>query len=136
MPSSSLSRLKPSLLRFQSSTPAQSVFQKSRVSASVYVTGPNSDNAFQIRPDGVITEIIDYSSDGAGNGLSAAGVVAVDGVGDVYLAGGWSSNAFKVDMVQSAVPALSPAGLTLLLLLLALAGLLGIRHLHTAMKPT
>ena len=38
---------------------------------NVYVAGVNSENAFQIEPDGTITEIIDTTGDGAGNTLSS-----------------------------------------------------------------
>jgi cysteine-rich repeat protein len=57
-----------------------------------------SSNAFQIDPNGVITQIIDSTGDGAGNGLSfPLHSVAVDGFGNVYVTGSNSNNAFKID---------------------------------------
>ena len=43
-----------------------------------------------------ITEIIDASGDGTGNTLTSSGEIAVDGSGNVYVAGIGSSNAFKI----------------------------------------
>ena len=63
---------------------------------NVYVTGRFSDNAFKITPAGVVTEIIDATGDGGGNGLNAPYGIAVDGAGNVYVAGDGSSNAFKI----------------------------------------
>ncbi len=58
--------------------------------------GYDSDNAFTITPAGDITEIIDATGDGAGNGLDGAEDIAVDAAGNVYLSGEFSSNAFKI----------------------------------------
>jgi hypothetical protein len=44
----------------------------------------------------VITEIIDSTGDGAGNTLDFSCGIAVDGNGNVYVAGAWSDNAFKI----------------------------------------
>ena len=52
--------------------------------------------AFKITPEGVITEIIDASGDGAGNNLGFPGGIAVDSAGNVYVAGFSSDNVFKV----------------------------------------
>ena len=65
-------------------------------SGNVYVTGTNSDNAFQITPGGAITEIIDATGDGLGNPLDWPAGVAVDGSGNVYLTCQNSNNAFKI----------------------------------------
>ena len=43
-----------------------------------------------------ITEIIDSTGDGAGNTLNAPKPIAVDGSGNVYVTGFFSSNAFKI----------------------------------------
>ncbi len=49
-----------------------------------------------VMAQGVITEIIDGSGDGAGNTLSVPVGVAVDGAGNVYVAGRDSDNAFRI----------------------------------------
>ena len=61
-------------------------------------SGGISDNAFRIDPNGVITEIVDSAGDGAGNPFDGpfAGT-AVDGSGNVYIAGYFSDNAFKIE---------------------------------------
>ena len=43
-----------------------------------------------------ITEIIDATGDGEGNGLVGASDIAVDGVGNVYVAGDGTDNAFRI----------------------------------------
>ncbi len=48
------------------------------------------------RSAGIITEIIDATGDGAGNGLNGTGDIAVDAAGNVYLTGEFSNNAFKI----------------------------------------
>ena len=69
---------------------------------NTYVTGFGSDNAFKITPAGVITEIIDMTGDGAGNGLDGPIGIAVDAAGNAYVTGGGnflspgSNNAFKI----------------------------------------
>jgi len=60
------------------------------------VTGHYSDNAFKITPDGVITEIIDATGDGAGNLLNGPTLVAVDSSGNAYLPGKFTDNVFKI----------------------------------------
>jgi hypothetical protein len=55
--------------------------------------------AVALTPDtghAAITEIIDLTGDGAGNGLSEPRVVATDASGNVYLTGFPSDNAFKI----------------------------------------
>ena len=54
---------------------------------NVYVSGNLSDNAFKITPEGIITEIIDTTGDGAGNTLNGPYGIAVDTSGNVYVAG-------------------------------------------------
>ena len=65
-------------------------------SGNVYVTGRDSDNAFQITPGGAITEIIDATGDGAGNTLDRPLGIAVDGAGNVYVTGSGTDNAFQI----------------------------------------
>lgn len=60
---------------------------------NVYVAGANSNNVFKITADGVISEIIDSSGAGAGNGLVG---IAVEGTGNVYVTGAGSDTAFKI----------------------------------------
>ena len=66
------------------------------MTAIVYVTGRNTNTAFQITPGGEVTEIIDAAGDGAGNPLTAPGYAAVDGAGLVYVTGRFTDNAFKI----------------------------------------
>ena len=47
--------------------------------------------------ESTITEIIDINGDGAGNPLYSPFEIAVDGLGNVYVAGFRSHNAFKID---------------------------------------
>ena len=47
-------------------------------------------------PTQVVTEIIDSTGDGTGNPLSLPEDIAVDGSGNVYVAGNSSDNAFKI----------------------------------------
>ncbi len=54
-------------------------------------------NAFKISPAGVVTEIIDATADGARADLGVPGGIAADAVGSVYLTGGRSNNAFKIE---------------------------------------
>ena len=68
-------------------------------SGNVYVTGSDSDNAFKSTPDGVITEIIDSTGDGAGNRLNGPCGIAVDASGNVYVTGRYSHNAFDLAVV-------------------------------------
>ena len=50
-----------------------------------------------VMAQGIITEIIDASGDGAGNPLANPFGVAVDGAGNVYVSGvGSSDNAFQI----------------------------------------
>ena len=42
------------------------------------MAGTVSDNAFKITPAGVVTQIIDFTGDGAGNTLNGAIGIAVD----------------------------------------------------------
>jgi hypothetical protein len=65
-------------------------------SGIVYVAGWASDNAFQITPGGVITELIDGTGDGMGNTLDSPTTIAVDGSGNVYVAGTSTDNVFKI----------------------------------------
>ncbi len=44
----------------------------------------------------LITEIIDVTGDGAGNVLDNPASIAVDGVGNVYVAGDGTDNAFRI----------------------------------------
>jgi len=91
---------------------------------NVYLTGALSDNAFKIATPGTcstggtpctITEIIDSTGDGGGNGLDTANDLAVDASGNVYVVGLFSDNAFKITLGGPPVPALGPVGIALLL---------------------
>jgi cysteine-rich repeat protein len=75
-------------------------------SGNVYVaeSGAAGDSyccprVFKIDPNGTITEIIDSTGDGSGNTLSGPSGVAVDGLGNVYVTGGGSDNAFRIEWV-------------------------------------
>ena len=76
-----------------------------------------------------ITQIIDSTGDGAGNGLSAPFDIATDPSGNVFVTGAGSDNAFKIaapDVVPplpASIPTLSVAGLSILVALM-LMGLL------------
>ncbi len=48
-----------------------------------------------------ITKIIDATGDGAGNTLDDPRGIAVDGLGNVYVVGRFSNNAFKIDLCPS-----------------------------------
>ena len=65
-------------------------------SGNVHVVGFFRNNAFEVTLDGVITEIIDLTGDGARNNLSGPVRIHVDSAGNVYVAGFLSSNAFKI----------------------------------------
>ncbi len=65
------------------------------LSGNVFVSGSGTSNAFKITPGGVITEIIDFSGDGAGNLITPWGI-ATDASGNVFVAGQNSSNVFKI----------------------------------------
>ena len=73
-------------------------------SASARTAAPRSgsrdtattNNVFKITPGGTITEIIDATGDGAGNTLSIPFGIAVDGSGNVFVAGAVSDNVFKI----------------------------------------
>ncbi len=70
-------------------------------SGNAYVTGAQSDNAFKITPDGVITEIIDSTGDGLGNRLNGLYGIAVDDAGNAYVTGRSSDNAFKIELCDT-----------------------------------
>jgi sugar lactone lactonase YvrE len=65
---------------------------------NVYVVSIEGDNAFKITPGGVITEIIDSTGDGMGNGLRSPRGIAVDGNGVVYvISSSEPYNAFSIE---------------------------------------
>jgi len=55
-----------------------------------------SSNVFRITPGGVITEIIDHTGDGAGNGLTSVSAIAIDSADNLYVAGRSSANVFRI----------------------------------------
>jgi len=63
---------------------------------NVYVAGSNSDNVFEVTPEGVITELIDATGAGLGQALQTPEAVAADAAGNVYVAGRESDNAFRI----------------------------------------
>lgn len=66
-------------------------------SGNVYVRG--RDNAFQITPGGAVTLILDANGDGLGNTFESSvgpGGIAVDGSGNVFVAGFASDNVFRI----------------------------------------
>lgn len=67
-------------------------------SGSVYVGGSSSDNAFEITPGGIITEIVDETGDATGNLLDTPRSIATDGAGNVYVCGGYSNNAYRISL--------------------------------------
>ncbi len=76
-------------------------------SGNVYVADTTHHNAFKIATPSTcstggtpctITEIIDGTGDGAGNTLNTAYGVAADVIGNVYVTGHQSDNAFKIDL--------------------------------------
>jgi hypothetical protein len=52
---------------------------------NVFVTGFVTNNAFKVTPGGVITEIIDATGDGLGNGLKYPQGIALDDSGNVFV---------------------------------------------------
>ncbi len=71
--------------------------------SNVYVVGTTSNNVFMIPPAGEPIQIIDCTGDGTGNCTSGEGhplilpyAVAADDMGNVYVVGRTSSNAFKI----------------------------------------
>jgi uncharacterized protein YjiK len=88
---------------------------------NVFVTGQDSDNVFQIAPDGTITEIMNLCGDGRGNLLRGPNDLAVDGRGNVYVTGEDSNNAFRINAPPT-VPTLLPLGALALCVLLGQRG--------------
>ncbi|MCH7809213.1 MAG: hypothetical protein IH863_01375, partial [Chloroflexi bacterium] len=81
------------------------------------LAGTGTDDAFKIATPGTcstggtactITEIIDSTGDGGGNGLSLPFGIAVDGAGNVYVAGFFSDDAFKIATPGTARPGATP----------------------------
>jgi hypothetical protein len=64
----------------------------------VFVAGFSSHNVFRITPAGGITEIIDATGDGAGNGLGFPYGMCADAAGNVYVTGSGSDNVFKLEV--------------------------------------
>ncbi len=60
------------------------------------MTGQFSNDAFKITPAGAITQIIDATGDGTGNGLSYPCCAAVDTAGNAFVTGKFSNNAFRI----------------------------------------
>ncbi len=63
---------------------------------NLYAAAAGSDNVFQVKPDGTVTEIIDATGDGQGNVLNTPENVAVDGSNRIYVTGAGSDNAFRI----------------------------------------
>ncbi len=63
---------------------------------NLYVSAGGSGNVFKLTPGGIVTELIDRTGDGNGTSLSAPAGLAVDGAGNVYVAGRLSNNVFRI----------------------------------------
>ncbi len=96
---------------------------------NVYAAGRASSNAFQITPEGVITEVVGPAGDGTGSILHGPEDVAVDSAGNLYVAGFFSSNAFKHSFPRLVdIPTLGPGALALFIMLLTVFGVLALRR--------
>ena len=70
----------------------------SDATGDVYVSGSGfggSNNVFLITPAGLITQVLDASGDGMGQGLIFPLTLAVDASGTLFVAGLFSSNVFR-----------------------------------------
>jgi cysteine-rich repeat protein len=72
--------------------------------------GEGRSTACELGPPYPITEIIDETGDGAGNELHQPYAIAVDGSGNVYLAGYESDNAFWIDPNTRIRQIIDPSG--------------------------
>ena len=104
---------------------------------NVYVAGQNSANAFKIATPAscstggtpcTITQIIDATGDGVGNALNGPLGLAVDPIGNVYVAGLASDNAFRISLSTSPVPSVTSLGVVLLGTLMGAAALRQLRE--------
>jgi hypothetical protein len=72
--------------------------------------GENSQNAFKISPEGFVTQIVDATGDGGEGELSFPIDLAVDGTGNVYVAGVFSDNLLKVTPAETVTEVIDPSG--------------------------
>jgi hypothetical protein len=63
---------------------------------STSTAGTCCEGVFKITPAGIITKIIDFTGDGAGNTLGEASGIAIDPSGNVFVTGSSTDNAFRI----------------------------------------
>ncbi len=81
---------------------------------TLHVAGSGSDNVFRITAPGELSQTVELvlaaSGDGAGNPLDRPAALAVDAVGNLYVAGGASDNVFQVTPAGTVTAILDATG--------------------------